>query len=251
MDYFWNIAETVDRAACKGFSHFDTGHITWLVLFLCVAAGCCVLYRKLSAPARKVMRRVIAVMLIANELLKYVIVSVNGIPLMEYLPLQLCSICVMTVILHGLLTKGDPASGVSMYVGNFLYLVGLAAGLSALLFPSWTVLPAFANIMSFHSFSAHILFLSYIFMLMAAGEIRPVIRTIPVSVIALLLMAFGVYRFDLAFDMNYMYLVRLSKGSPLAPFEALGDYRIGYAVILVCLVILLYAVPALLRKTRP
>ena len=247
MDFFWSTVETINRNECKGFEHFDTGHILWLVLFVCAALICAVSYKRRSSAGRRRQRLVMACLLLLGEMLKYVIVTMNGVSVIYYLPLQLCSICIVIIILHGLFTRGDPSKGISLYAGNFLYLVGLAAGLSALIFPSWMVLPAFANMMSIHSFTSHILFVSYIIMLMAAKEIRPEIKTIPVSVVALILMAFGVYRFDLAFDMNYMYLVSLSAGSPLGPFEALGDYRIGYAVILAGLVVLLYLLPKLFR----
>ncbi|MBQ6496529.1 MAG: YwaF family protein [Firmicutes bacterium] len=264
MDFFWDTVETVDRAKCDGFSHFDTGHIIWLVFFLCVAAVCTRFYldagegRGSAFPnCRRRIRIVFAVLLIIGEVLKYVVVAKAGVPLAGYLPLQLCSISVILVIVHALLPVGSgadadqrPVSGVFYrYIGNFLYLIGLPAGLAALLFPSWTALPILANFMSLHSFTTHILLVTYVAMLVAAKEIRPEIRTVPVCVCALIVMAIGVYFFDVSFNMNFMYLVHLSPASPIAPFASLGDYRIGYAVILAALILILYGVPALVRRT--
>lgn len=263
MEFFWDTVETVDRTKCDGFSHFDTGHIVWLVFFLCVVAVCARVYCDATADpsrdadGRRRIRIVFAVLLIIGEVLKYVVVAKAGVPLAGYLPLQLCSISVILVIVHALLPVGSgadadqrPVSGVFYrYIGNFLYLIGLPAGLAALLFPSWTALPILANFMSLHSFTTHILLVTYVAMLVAAKEIRPEIRTVPVCVCALIVMAIGVYFFDVSFNMNFMYLVHLSPASPIAPFASLGDYRIGYAVILAALILILYGVPALVRRT--
>ena len=250
MDYLWNTVETVDRSKCDGFSHFDTGHMEWLVLFLCFAFLCTVIYLK-AGGGRKRIRQAFAVVMIADEVLKYIIAAVNGISALAYLPLQLCSLSIIIVILHALFAPAGWHQNIfSRYAGNFLYLIGLPAGLSALLFPAWTALPPFANLMSIHSFSVHIMLVTYVIMLLVAEEIRPEIKTIPVNICVLIAMAIGVYLFDVRFGMNYMYLVHLSPASPLAPFAALGDYRIGYAIILVALVLVMYGLPAFFRKRR-
>ena len=250
MDFFWNTVETVDRGKCDGFSHFDASHMGWLVVFLCFAFICTIIYLK-DGRARKHIRRAFAILMIADEILKYIIVAVNGISILAYLPLQLCSISVIIVILHGIFapTRGYQ-SLFTRHVGNFLYLIGLPAGLSALLFPAWTALPAFANLMSIHSFSVHIMLVTYIIMLIVANEIRPELKTVPVNICALIAMAMGVYLFDVRFGMNYMYLVHISPASPLEIFAELGDYRIGYAVVLAALVLVMYGLPALLRRGR-
>lgn len=263
MKYFWDIVETIDRGSCPGFEHFHWQHFLWLVIFLAFVIVCSVMYRKAGACSlcsetghgvrpegcrapycRKHIKVLFSLVLIADAIFKAIIVGVNHISILNYMPLQLCYISVILVIIHAFITEETPAH---KYIGNFLYLVGLPAGLSALLFPAWKVLPAFANAMSLHSFSSHIIFVTYIVMLLAGGEIRPELRTIWVSVTALILMSLGVYAFDVSFDMNYMYLLRLSAGSPLAPFEALGDYRIGYAVILAVLILLMYIIPATIK----
>ena len=70
------------------------------------------------------------------------------------------------------------------------------------------------------------------------------------NICALIAMAMGVYLFDVRFGMNYMYLVHISPASPLEIFAELGDYRIGYAVVLAALVLVMYGLPALLRRGR-
>lgn len=258
MSDFFCTLDTIDRTECDGFELFGAEHIVWLIILLASVISLSILYRRgctcgcgSSCPRREGhrrqagqdrcrhgMRMVMAMLMIADELLKYVLVAVNSAPLVRYVPLQLCSICVIAAIVHAFM---KPGSRGAFYIGNFLYLVGIAAGLSAILFPAWTGLPAF-NLMSIHSFTAHILLVSYILMILAGGEIKVSVKTIPVSVTALIIMAGLVYVFDVKTGMNFMYLIALSPGSPLAGFEALGDYRLGYVVILAALVVLLYGV---------
>ena len=262
--HFWNTVETIDRSAVSGFNHYDAEHVIWLAMFVCFALVCSILYVKVGPCSlcktghhpegchgpycRKHMRALFALVLILEEIFKYILVAMNHIPFYEYAPLQLCYLSLLLVIVHAFMNDESRAYH---YVGNFLYLVGLPAGLSALLFPSWTALPAFANGMSIHCFSSHILFVTYIIMLVAAGDIRPDFRTVPASVLGLFIMAAGVYIYDICTGCNFMFLIRLSAGSPLAPFEALGDYRIGYIVILAALVIVMYGVPGIIRRSGP
>ena len=121
MDFFWETVDTIDRTRCDGFSHFDTGHLIWLVLFLCFCIVCTVIYAKLAAggSGKKKMRLAFAVVLIADELLKYGIVLADGVTILRYVPLQLCSISVLIVILHAFLGPGHA------YIENFLYLIGV------------------------------------------------------------------------------------------------------------------------------
>ena len=238
--FFWDTVETIDRDSVCGFTLYDSSHLIWLAVFVIFAILLSLIYRQSDCDHRQAIRYSIALLLIAEELFKYCIVLHNGIDMLYYLPLQLCYICIILVIIH--------AFTLSNIIGNFLYLAGIAAGLSALLFPAWTELPAFANAMSIHSFTSHIIFVSYIIAMIANKEIVPSVSTIPVNVSALCLMAGAVYLFNIKFGTNYMYLIKISSGSPLAPFEALGDYRIGYAIILMALIVVLYLLPLAARK---
>lgn len=230
----WNTVETVERTIIDGFSLFGPEHLLWIILMVvvCVIAG--VRAARSGGTARA--GRILAILMIADEIFKYVIVALNHVTIVHYLPFQLCSISIIIAIIHAF---ADESGAFGRYAGNFLYLVGLPGCVSAVLFPAWTALPAFGA-MSIHSFSVHIMLIVYVVIKTAGGDISPELKTIPVSVIALLMMAWGIYAFDVAADVNFMYLVHISPGSPMAAFEALGNYRIGYGVILAVLIIVLY-----------
>lgn len=274
MNGFLNTKDTIAQTGLDGFKAFGPEHLIWLAILVATTVVLAVIYRRGCScgcgatcpragmgshrrqPGQKLcrhgMRMGIVMFLIADEILKYVLVAINHAPVKFYAPFQLCTICIVLCMIHGFTrpgTKEKPGSKLNFYLGNFLYLVGIAAGLSAILFPSWGKLPAF-NLMSIHSFTAHIVLVAYIIMILAAGEIRISWKTVPVSVIALLAMAGIIYKFDIATGTNFMFLTHLSPGSPLGVFEALGDYRMGYAVILAVLIIVLYGGAGIIGRIK-
>ena len=116
------------------------------------------------------MRFTFAVLLIADELFKVIGLAAYGNYTPQYLPLHLCSINILLTAVH--------AVKPSRLLDNFLYVVCIPAAVAALLFPTWTALPA-ANFMHIHSFTVHILLAVYPIMLTAGGDIQPRLRFIP------------------------------------------------------------------------
>ena len=98
----------------------------------------------------------------------------------DYLPLHLCSINIFLIALH--------AWKPSRLLDNFLYFICIPAATAALLFPTWTSLPA-ANFMFWHSTSVHILLAAYPIMLFSGGDIRPSVRYMGKCFLLLLAMA--------------------------------------------------------------
>ena len=186
-----------------------------------------------------------AMLMLIDKIIDYIIVAANHVSLLNYLPFHLCSISIILAIIHPFTHKG---SVLNRQIGNFLYLVGVPGCLAAILFPAWTALPAF-NLMSIHSFTVHILLIAYVVMCMAGGDIVPELSTIVPNIAVLIAMAGGIYAFDIIAGKNFMYLVHISKGSPLGVFEALGDYRYGYLVMLIVLIIILYG-PVFIKQLR-
>ena len=95
MEYFFETVETI--SAGHGFSQFDRCHLVWLLLFVCFAAGCALLYRRGGAVRRRRMRWTIAALLVADELFKLTILLWKGLFLPKYLPLHLCSINIFLI----------------------------------------------------------------------------------------------------------------------------------------------------------
>jgi len=230
MDYFYETVETITEGV--GFSHFDTCHFIWLAGFILFTCLCCILYKKSSPNRRKTIRWIFVAMLFANELYKIIglVAYDNYIP--KYLPLQLCSINIFVIAAH--------AFKPSKAIGNFLYAICIPGALAALVFPSWTELPAY-NFMHIHSFTIHIMLAAYPIMLTAGGDIKPNIGQIPKCLALLVGMAIPVYFVNLMFDTNFMFLMQADVGNPLMWFEnAFGNHLIGYPILAIPILIVLY-----------
>lgn len=237
MKYFLETVDTIE--AGHGFSHFGTCHLIWLAVFVCIATVCCVLYRKSGEKARSIWRRVIAELIVADELFKMIMLTVGGNYTLEYLPLHLCSINIFLIAIHSF----KPFK----VLGNFLYFVGLPAALAALLFPSWSSLPP-ANFMHIHSFTVHILLALYPLMLTVGGDIKPEIKMLPKLLLLLLCMAVPIYFINLICNSNYMFLMYAEVGNPLLWFkENWGHHLLGYPV-LIAAVLAVMCIPVLITS---
>ena len=131
MRYFLDTTETVPGGV--GFSHLDRLHLIWLFIFLAVTVFSCIWYRKMGERGRRCWKKTVAVLLLADELFKVIMLVIGGRYLLDYLPLHLCSINIFMITFH--------AWKPNKTIGGYLYMVGIPGALAALLFPSWTSLP--------------------------------------------------------------------------------------------------------------
>ena len=240
MEYFFETVETAPKGI--GFRHFDPCHLAWLAGFLLVTVAACMLYRRLNEKGRAVMRYVLAALTVADELFKISGLVAFGNYTPKYLPLHLCSINIILIAIHAI----KP----SKTLNSFLYTVGIPAAVVALVFPTWTELPA-ANFMHIHSFTVHILLALYPIVLTVNGDIKPTVKDIP-KCLALLaafaLLAIGV---NALLDTNFMFFAGVSKGNPLYWFKkAFGNHYVGYPILVAAVILLMYAPLSLYRALK-
>ena len=175
------------------------------------------------------MRRRVSALLIADELLKIIVLSAIGYYDASYLPLHLCSINIFLIAIH--------AHKPSKALDNFLYTVCIPGAMAALLFPTWTALP-FANFMHLHSFTVHTLLAAYPIVLAVGGDIHPDIQALPRSIALLLGMSVIALIANLCFDTNFMFLMYVEGTNPLGFFEQLwGNHLYGYPVLIAAVIV--------------
>ena len=231
MEYFFETVETIPKGV--GFKHFDACHLTWLLCFLLLTVSACLLYRRLAPKGRKIMRYVIAALTVADEIYKIVGLVAFGNYTPKYLPLHLCSINIILIAIHAIRP--------SKTLNSFLYTVGIPAAMVALIFPTWTELPA-ANFMHIHSFSVHILLALYPIMLTVNGDIRPETRDIPKCLALLAGLAVIAIGANLWLDTNFMFFSGVSRGNPLYWFKkAFGNHLVGYPILVTAVIFIMYA----------
>lgn len=238
MKYFLDTVETI--APDVGFSQFGTIHLTWLAVFLAVVGFNCIWYRRMSAVGRDRWKKIVAGLIVLDEIYKMIMLAIGGRYIADYLPLHLCSINIFIIAFH--------AWKPTRPVGAFLYTVCIPGAIAALLFPSWTSLPV-GNFMHWHSFTVHILLAMYPIVLSVSGDIDLSVKDIPKCLLLLVGMAIPIYIVNLLLDTNFMFLMYVEEGNPLLIFEQLwGNHLLGYPVIFAGVLIVMY-VPVILIKS--
>lgn len=239
MEHFLDTIETI--GAGYGFPLFGTRHLISLALSAAFVVGSCIVYGRADAEKRGKMRRLFAVLLLADELFKHVCLFAGGNFNWTYLPLHLCSINIFLIAVH--------AWRPSKTLDNFLYFICIPAAIAALLFPTWTPLPAM-NFMFLHSTSVHVLLAAYPLMLFVAGDIRPELRELGRCMLLLAGMAVPIVGVNLLLDTNFMFLMYAPDGNPLAWFrDRFGSHWIGFPVLLAAVGGVMY-LPVLRRRRR-
>ncbi len=237
MKYFLDTVETIDEGV--GFSYFGLTHLLWIAFFIIFAAVCCYIYKVSDKDRRSKLRKIMALLIISDEILKIIMLLIGGNYGVKYLPLHLCSINIFIIAFH--------AYKPSKMLDNFLYSICVPAALAALVAPTWIELP-FGNFMHMHSFTIHILLATYPLMLVYGKDIRPDIREIPKCIIFTVIMAIPIYFLNLLWDTNFMFLMHAEPGNPLYWFgENFGHHLLGVPVIESVVLLVMYG-PFYLRK---
>lgn len=240
MTYFFDTVETITTGV--GFSLFGMLHLLWLALFAVVTVLNCLWFRKMGPEAKQRWKKAVALLLIADEVFKVVMLIIGGRYIAKYLPLHLCRINIFLIAIHA----WKPYKALSV----FLYTVCIPGALAALLFPSWTLLP-FQNFMHIHSFTVHILLAMYPIVLTAGGELKPRAKNIPQCLLLLAAMAVPIVGVNLLLDTNFMFLMYPEEGNPLNWFaQNWGSHLYGFPVLITAILIVMYLPVELYQKFR-
>ena len=240
MNYFFETTDSIVEGV--GFSLFDTLHLLWIgIAAVCLLANVCS-YRRLGAHGRELWRKIVAWLLVGDELFKMGILIYSGQYGVGYLPFHLCSINIFLIAIH--------AYKPSKVLDNFLYTVCIPGAIAALLFPTWTSLPITSG-MHLHSFTVHILLMLYPAVLTLSGDIQPDVKQLPRSLGLLVVMAIPIYGLNLLLDTNFMFLMSADSGNPLYFFETLwGSHLLGFPVIIAGVLLVMYGPLALIQKFK-
>ena len=240
MKYFLETSDTIPEG--MGFAHFDTTHLAWLVIAAVVITANCLLYSRLKPENRVWWNKIMAILLIANELFKHTMLLIGGNFEPDYLPLHLCSINIFLIAIH--------AWRPSVMLSNFLYTVCIPGAMAALLFPSWTKLPVL-NFMHLHSSTVHIQLVMYPMVLALCGVLKPSYKGIPKCLGLLVILAGVALVANLIFDTNFMFLMEAEQGNPLYLFEQIfGSHLIGFPILISAILIVMYVPMELYRKIK-
>ncbi|MBQ2327496.1 MAG: YwaF family protein [Clostridia bacterium] len=232
MENFFYIIENVPDGI--GFRHFDSFHITWLIISLiCVVIGCSV-YCRLGSRGRDTMRKALAALIILDEVFKMWLLWTIGTYPIDYLPLHLCSINIFVIVYH--------AWKRSDFWGQFLFYLCVPGAIAALLFCTWTPLPPQAG-MLLHSFTIHIMLILYPLMMVVGGDLVPDLRSLPKVTLALVGFAVPATYFNVKYGTNFLFIGHAQNGTPFMLFEEYcGSYLVGVPFLLALMYFLVHLV---------
>ncbi len=222
-----------------GFQAFGLTHILWLLAgaVFCVAA--CIFYRRLPEAKRKTVLKVLGTYIFLQEMVKNLVLVLQGEFGWGYLPFHLCGINILLIAFD--------VFKQTKVVRSFLYYFAIPGALLALLFPNWTEMP-FWNFFHLHSFTIHILLVLYPLLLVTTGQVETNLKAALKGVGLLVAMAIPVYGLNLLWDTNFMFLMEPDSGNPLEMFEKLlGSHLWGFPILLPIVIFVMY-IPVFLAK---
>jgi hypothetical integral membrane protein (TIGR02206 family) len=223
-----------------GFQAFGLTHILWLLggALFCVAA--CLFYRKLSAQKQKIALRVLGAYIFLQEMVKNLVLILQGEFGWGYLPFHLCGINIL-LITFDIIKQTKTVRG-------FLYYFAIPGAMLALLFPNWTETPVW-NFFHIHSFTIHILLVLYPLLLVTTNQVPTDLKTAIKGVLLLIALAIPVYGLNLLWDTNFMFLMEPDSGNPLELFEKLlGSHLWGFPILLPIVVLIMHLPMRILKR---
>ncbi len=240
MEHFWDTVDTIPEGL--GFSHFDGVHIMWLVILAVTVIINSIFFRRLSEKGQDRWKKIVALLIVLDEIYKDIGLHIGGNYSVGYLPLHLCSINIFLIALH--------CFRPSKTLDNFLYTVCIPGALAAALFPTWTKLPV-DNFMHLHSSTVHILLILYPAVLAINGKLQISWKKIPHCLGILVVLAIPIYFVNLWLDTNFMFLMEADKGNPLYWFgQNWGNHLWGFPVLISAVLLVMYGPLELIRKLK-
>ena len=209
-----------------GYGQFSRGH---LILVLCSALMTTVIvinYKKAGQTGRIRLRRTIALLLVILELVKQTFLYLQGVHLVRYLPLEVCSFAAYAIICDSILTE-------NRFLPELLVTIFLPAAIMQHISPSTAVLPL-VNYFTFSQFFFHGLIIAYVLSRFLSGEILLTYRGVWASVAKISALAAVVYVINILLGENFMFLLD-SEGNYLLDkiYRAAGGgikYTLGLIV---------------------
>ncbi len=247
MEYFW--CQQEDIPSGMGYPLFGKEHIISSAVTLVVALSLSVLFFKATDKTRHRVLRGIPVLMILLELWKdLVLVSADRFGV-GYLPLHICSIGIFVFLLREFL----PSDKAKAFFGEISVILIMPGALAALAFPDWTVLYPVLNFYNLHSFLWHGLLVLYPVLLLLCGEVHPSVKHLWYEILFLCVVVPPIYAFDRHFHCNYFFVNWPEPGTPLewlAGFLGNPGYLVGYALLAIAVMLLVYGVLYLVMRFR-
>ena len=235
MSEFWYTPATmreVNGNSYQAFRMFGPVYCFWLVLLLAACIIGKIFFPKMSEAKRHKVYVVLTVLMLIDEIAKYVMTILTNQFEWQLLPFHLCSINIFVCLWHTL--KPTETSK------EVLYSICIPAALVALLSPNWICLPLW-NFMHIHSALMHVLLILYPVLILVEGY-RPKPKNIPKVMLFLVCAAGVAFLINKALGTNFFFLSGHNNNPALMLISSIFGkfYLVGLIVLVLVVLILMY-----------
>jgi len=241
MQYFWCTKGNIPDGL--GFKLFDITHICWLIALVVISVLLAIWYKKLGDKGRRTMLIVLALLAFADEIFKHVGLLITDSWSPAYLPLHFCSINIFMMLFDSIKPN--------KFTKHCLIIFGLPGALAALIFCSWTKLPAL-NFMHIHSETVHMLIVIYPILCLVDGRQKPNIKHSLMAMGTYIACCVPLYFVDNYWlDTNFFFLKEADGIPPLVLSEKLlGNHIYALPIVGIVIVSIMYLIWWLITKEK-
>lgn len=197
MNKFWLHKDLVNDNN-NGYGQFSKKHFLLLFISILLIFFYCVYYINADQAHKIISLRIIAATLMIIEVIKFTVMAITKVNVLNNLPLEICSFGAYFIVIDSILLNNH-------VVLQMLLTLFLPAAIMAILFPTSTALPAI-NFFTFHQFLYHDLIIAYVVARFINGDIIVRYAYVWPAILRLIMIAFVVYIIDCIFDKNFMFL---------------------------------------------
>ncbi len=233
-----------DLPAGSGSPTFGKIHIAWLVCIALAIVVCTLCFLRLKKTGQNRFLKILAIVLLAMEAYREIVLIATGAWEFEVAPLHLCGLAIFIEVLYVFFPDN--------FFGEISCVLCLPGAASALLFPDWLRYPTI-NYINLHGFILHAILCLLPILLLASGTYRPKIRRVWMPIVFLVGSAVILYPLNVRMGTNFMFLNYPSVGSP---FEAVykacgyGVYLTVFVAVVIGVVLMMYAGIAIVRSAK-
>ncbi|MCD8045877.1 MAG: YwaF family protein [Clostridiales bacterium] len=233
-----------DLPADSGRTTFGTEHLLWLAGIAAAIVLCAIISRSWDARRKDRFLKILAVILLAMEGYREIVLTATGHMAVRTLPLHLCGLAVFIEALFAFFPVA--------FFGELTCIAVLPAAMAALACPDWLRYPT-VNYMNLHGFLSHGILVLFAVLVLLWGKYVPRIRRIYMLGLFFAVAAPILYRINLRVGSNFMFLNCPSEGSPLEGIYSVygyGAYLAVFGAVVAGIILAMYGILGLIRYVK-
>ena len=217
-------------------------HLCWILVLSVLIIAACLMFRRLDDSGQTRALKILAVIILIQEIVKDILHWQAGTITLEHLPFHICGISIFFTLWHAFRPNGINS--------DYLYAVSMPGAAAALAFPNWTEYPII-HFSAVNSFTIHAWLIMYAMMVITSGRMRPDWRNLPKIAAVMIAMMIPIYFLNRRWDTNFMFINGASPGSPLVPlYNIFGDFYFLVAILLIFVFWALIYLPWILSEKK-